>query len=418
MRTTLSLALLAFCTSASAAPWHTIGPRAMGMGGASVALAQGPLASYWNPGALGQLYNTNGLAIPFGLRGEFTGTVLQGANDLNQLISDCNALNANCTQANVNNALTRFGQAGNGALLNGGGGVEIKIGRAVFFAHNFTDIGANPQVDLVNVNVPPGANLVTNNQSKLVLRGGSFTEFGIGYGREIGKTGLSVGANLKGIVGKIGYYALPILTERPGGGSFTKFDKGAKTSFQPALDLGALWDMRESFPILPMRPRWGIVARNVNNPTFAQPDAAKAAGGRSRYSLEGQVRTGVALSPLQFWNITADADLTENLTPVEGFKSRFVGAGTEINVFNRTWINIPLRAGLQKNVAAGQNSGVSYTAGFGLNFLHLVVDIGGMVSSKTTVLQSQGKSEKIPNNFALAGQVAFFFGGEDEGVRN
>src|SRR5687767_8927218 len=126
------LALVSIALSAAPAQalqWHTLGPRAMGMGGAQVGIAQGPLASYYNPAGLAQLYNTTGLEIPVSARGEFTGTTLEGANDLHQLRQDCDDLKANCTLANVDAALAKFGQDGNGVVLDGGVGGNVKLGK-------------------------------------------------------------------------------------------------------------------------------------------------------------------------------------------------------------------------------------------------------------------------------------------------
>jgi hypothetical protein len=103
-------------------------------------------------------------------------------------------------------------------------------------------------------------------------------------------------------------------------------------------------------------------------------------------------------------------DLTRNLTPVSGYASRMMGIGTEINVFNRTWVNIPLRAGLMKNVADA-NSKLSYTAGFGLHFLHCMFDLGGSISSQTTEIKTGDTStaQKVPSNAALSAQLALMF---------
>jgi hypothetical protein len=301
--------------------------------------------------------------------------------------------------------------------VDAGGGFNFKIKKVVLFANNLTYIGATPRVDLVNTGACLGAGCIDQNQSKLTLRGGSFTEIGLGYGQEIFESGIILGANVKGIVGRVGYHDFDVIREDPGSTkAFQKFDRATKTSFQGAVDLGFLWDMRESLPMLPMRPRLGVVARNINNPTFDQPDAAKTAGDRNRFSLHGQTRAGLALSPFKFWHLAADIDVTENLTYVDGFKSRILAAGTEINVFNRSWINIPLRAGLQKNIAS--DSGVTFAGGFGLNFLHVMVDVAGMVSSKTTKIQTEGQNREIPNNVAGALRLAFLFGGKDEGARN
>lgn len=414
MKKTLILgALCALSASAAhAVPWDVLGPRAMGMGGAQVAVAQGPLAAYWNPAGLGQMHNSAGLEAVGGARYEFTGSVLEGANDIHQLKKDCDASLTNCTTDRITAALSRLGQAGNGAMFDWGAGGALKIKKVVVFTNNLGYVGATPQVDLANNT----AGTIANNASKLILRGGHFTEIGLGYAHEIKETGLIVGGNLKGIIGKIGYYALPIVTEDPANGALTKFSNGSKTSFQPGVDLGVLWDIRETVN-LPMRPKLGLVARNINCPTFSQPDTAKAAGERSRYPLHSQVRAGAAISPFKFWHLAADMDLTENLTPIDGYKSRYMSLGTEVNIFNSSWINIPLRAGLQKNLSSA-GSGLAYTGGFGLNFLHVMVDIGAQVSAKQTTLQSEGKSTKVPSNLALAGRVAFLFGGQDEGARD
>ncbi|MBI2362512.1 MAG: hypothetical protein HYV15_03915, partial [Elusimicrobia bacterium] len=124
---------------AGAVPWHNMGPRAMGMGGAQVAVAQGPLASYWNPAGLGQLYNTSGLEIPVGVRAEFTGTFLEGSKDLNEIYNACKASNAAvCTQARARSAITKINNAGSGVMADFGGGMSLKIKRLTVFVNNLT----------------------------------------------------------------------------------------------------------------------------------------------------------------------------------------------------------------------------------------------------------------------------------------
>jgi len=408
----------AAAVSASATPWHVMGPRAMGMGGAYTAIAQGPSAAYWNPAGLGQLYNTWGLEVPAGFRMEFTGAVLQGANDLNDLNKTCSGAGAagDC-QARIDTALSHLGQPNNGAMLDAGGGAQFKFKEFVGFVTPLTYIGVTPRIDMVHNQAGPGANSIADNTSKIVLNGGIFTEFGVGYGHEIKETGLVLGANLKGIVGKVGYASKNIVTDDPGS-DFSNFTDNAKTTLQPGIDLGMLWDMRETWTKLPMRPRFAVVGRNINNPKFKQPDAAIAAGEADKYPIHGQVRAGFALSPLKFWNVAADLDLTDNLTPVAGMRSRMLCLGTEVNIFNSPKFNIPLRVGLQKNVSTKADSALAYTGGFGLNFLHVMFDVAGMVSSKSTTLQSEGGSEKIPNNFGASARFALLFGGEDKGTRN
>ena len=406
---------LAISAPAGAVPWHNMGPRAMGMGGAQVAVAQGPLASYWNPAGLGQLYNTSGLELPVGIRVEFTGTVLEGAKDLNEINNACKSLNAAvCTQARARDALNKINNAGSGVMADFGGGASLKIKRLTVFVNSLTYVGGTPRADFNTTNLLNDPNLLNANQSRIIVRGLNATEIGVGYGREIMETGLVLGANLKGIVGRAGYQEITVSTQTSG---FGKFNDNIKTSFQPAVDLGLLWDMRETFPSLPMRPRFGLVSRNINNPKFKNPDLAVTRGERSKFALNGQTRMGLALSPFKFWHLAMDVDMTDNLTPVDGYKSRYMSLGTELNVFNRPWLNIPLRAGLQKNLS-DTGSGATYTAGVGLNFVHVLVDLAGMVSAKSTSVQSEGKSDKVPNNFGGSARIAFLFGGVDEGSRD
>ena len=126
---------------------------------------------------------------------------------------------------------------------------------------------------------------------------------------------------------------------------------------------------------------------------------------------------GAAITPLHFWNLAADLDLTNNITRVSGVKSRQLGLGTEVNVFNRSWINIPLRFGLARNLSATTNM---ITAGVGINLLHLMIDISGEASPKRIDTQTQGDSTKIPQEFGAAVQISLLFGGseDDRGSRH
>jgi hypothetical protein len=155
----------------------------------------------------------------------------------------------------------------------------------------------------------------------------------------------------------------------------------------------------------------GLTGRNLNNPKFSQPAAAAADGVGGKYAVNPQARLGLAISPLHWWNIAADVDLTRNLTPVDGIASRQLGLGTEVNVFNRTWINIPLRLGMARNLETGTNM---LTAGAGLNFLHLMIDFAGEASGKRIDTQTQGNSTKVPQEFGASVSLSLLFGGSED----
>ena len=253
------------------------------------------------------------------------------------------------------------------------------------------------------------------NQSKLHLDGISATEFGVGYGHELPFVpGVLVGGNLKLISGRVGFTDISVVDTNSGSnGSLKDFKDNSKKSVQPGVDLGALWDMNRTLPFLPMRPRVGITARNINNPKFEQPDATMVAWVTNKLARNGNTRVGSALSPLHFWNISADADLSRNLTALDGVPSRMVGIGTEVNVFNRTWFNLPLRAGLQRNTAV-PGSKTQLTAGFGLNFLHVILDVAAAASPARTTIQTQGQEKKVPTEASVAVQLGILFGGGKE----
>lgn len=403
-----------------AGPWQVLDPRAAGMGGAHVAIAEGPIGSYWNPAGQAQEKNTSGLQLPVMARAEFTGRVIEGANDLNALSAECNTSppGPGCTQGAVDNALTKLNDPSNGLLGDVATGVLFKLGRFTVFINDFVSVGGNPEMDLLKkkanlVDCPNAADCVNKNDSKVVLQGVSMLEFGLSYGQELLVPGLYVGASVKGISGKVGYHEFLIVQEDPGSSSvLSKFDRNSARSFQPSLDVGALVDLGKTLS-LPFRPRAGITARNINNPKFGQPDAAKAAGVTGDFSVNGQVRAGGAISLTNFWHVAADMDLTQNVGPLDGYRSRMFGLGTELNLVNLPAFNLPLRFGIAKNIA-DPDSKLSLTAGIGLNLLHVRLDLGGSWSTEKTTFQSEGAAQTVPQNFSVGGQLALLFGGGED----
>ncbi|OGR88685.1 MAG: hypothetical protein A3J74_02365 [Elusimicrobia bacterium RIFCSPHIGHO2_02_FULL_57_9] len=516
------LAASLLSSSSFATSWSVLGPRPMGMGGAFVALAEGPIAQYWNPAGLAESEGKYGLQVPVGARVEFTGNVLKNANALGDLAGKFNEIEA-AQRSGTPGALdadkvaafykglveiSDLNEPGKGALVDVAGGGNIRVGRYALSVNNFTTVGASPFVDTTNIglgvsagntgvsftgaNVAAPANATnaasaasiagaigasgyaslntltggaiaaggitnaselgnalvnfavsggqtpaqiseaagaiaanagaaapiiqnaasgnpyTNNRTNLTLRGGSFTEVAFGHGRQVFLPGLKLGGNLKLIFGSVGYQKFAVLDNNSDTGDTLKdFRANTASSVQPAVDLGALWHLNQIFPVLPLNPRVGLVARNINNPKFKQPDLATSSG-EGKFPLNGQLRSGAAISPWNFWHVSMDLDLTKNNTPIPGFQSRMWGLGSEVNVFNRSWINIPLRAGLAKNLAE-TSSKMSYTVGFGLNFLHFMLDVGGAVSSHRTTIDSGSSSAKVPSNLSVAAQLGFVF---------
>ena len=389
-----------------ATEWHVLGARAMGMGGAGVAAAEGPVGAYWNPASLGRAQSPSGVQVPADVHMELTGQFLEGANDLHDVIADCNngGVGGLCTDTKVQTALNKLNDPSNGLRADTAMGAHVKIKKLAVFVNNMSYAAGIPQVSFLNNTAATAA----GNNSKVTLKGLNVTEVGAGYGRELPWVpGLFVGADAKLMIGKAGYHDIFLKTDTA---DLNDFLKGAKTSIQPGLDLGALWDIHRTLEFIPFRPRVGITSRNINNPKFSNPDQAKLAGEPSRSSLQGNTRFGAALSPLSWWHVALDADLTRNLTPVGGVASQYVGVGTEVNLGNSQNLNFPLRAGLARNMAQ-KGAKTSITAGFGVHLLHFMADVSGMISPATVQIKSDKATTKIPANLSVALQLGVLFGG-------
>lgn len=249
--------------------------------------------------------------------------------------------------------------------------------------------------------------IFARNQSNITVRGISVSELAVGYGQDCSFLSSSlnklyVGANVKYLYGVVGYLKQSVWEE----GVVTSetvlkdFTKNYKGSNALSLDFGLLYDLKENY-----RFRAGLVGKNINKPEFSQPEAAVLDGLGDKFVLDSQWRTGVAVWPFNWLLISADYDLTENKTVVNGYNSRVFALGTELNILNRSYLNLSLRAGAFKNLAS-QSSPLTYTAGVGLNLLHFVLDLSGAISSETVEIEN-GKS--IPSFAYLMLGIGFNF---------
>lgn len=406
--------LVAAAVPAQAVEWTTMGPRAMGMGGAGVALAQGPLAAYWNPAALGRATeNSYGFAAPVSAHGALTGDAVAGAKDLQNAFNTCPGLTAAACNSQIQKAIGELDNPNNGLRIDGTAGGNIKIGKIDVFANGFLDVGATPLIDKVNTTQAT----IANNTSALIVRGARILELGAGYGHELPfAPGVLVGGDVKymhALVGVGSYGIVSSINNTSKSDIINTLKSNESNSSNVGVDAGALWEVDRTFENAWWSPKVGVTGRNLNNPKFAQPilNTAQGSVGGGRFSVNPTVRMGAAITPLHFWNLAADLDLTNNTTRVDNVKSRQLGLGTEVNVFNRSWINIPLRFGLARNLSASTNM---ITAGVGLNFLHLMVDISGEASPKRIDTQTQGDSTKIPQEFGASVQLSLLFGGSEE----
>jgi hypothetical protein len=409
----LAAAVALLSSPASAIAWNELGAQQFAMGGAGVADAQGPLASYWNPAALGRpSMNSYGLAIPVDAEANLKGPVLAGAKDLSNCISNPST----CTQPQIAQAMGELNHSGEGLNVNAGAAGNLKIGKFTVFLHDFVDAGAQPYVDTVDC-PPPYTSIgcVNNNKSSLIIRGANISELGLAYGHELPWTpGLYIGGALKVMRAEVGYENYSIASNN--GFSVSDIAKNFKNNTQASgnfgVDVGALWDLDKTFNGAFWSPRLGVTGHNLNNPKFDYSAYAHQFG-EQRYAVNPQWRTGLSFSPAHWWHFAADADLTKNITQLDNAPSQSIGVGTEIDIFNRPWINIPLRVGVKHNVA-DSNDGATYTLGTGINLLHLIIDVSGEYANQKVSTQSENGSKSLPDQLGAAVQISFLFGGADE----
>jgi len=229
----------------------------------------------------------------------------------------------------------------------------------------------------------------SDNTTNIRLNGLMLFEVPVTYARELPwVNNLYVGGNVKFMYGTVGFAQFDVFS----GEDLTKslyedYKDNYKTSTTIGVDIGALYDLKESLGL-----RFGMVARNLNYPSFAQPKEAKAVG-LDKYVIEPQVRIGAAYWPLNFITLSADLDVTNNKTVLPGYQSRMFGLGAEVNILNKSWLNLALRGGFMDNLS--ESYGSMFTAGLGLNLFHLQLDFAGAISTKTT---SIGDSQKFPTS--------------------
>lgn len=490
----LPAALLA-ATGAEAREWTVVGPRALGMGGASVAVANDASASYWNPAAYGFFKSKDGgyygdrswsaaLDGGFGIQvhedlgeqldnifqidfGQFDNGVIQASDvsDFMQIIDSLKEFDANDARA----LTVRFN-----------GGLRAQVGRFGIGGYAFSDISAKGDLDLVNISptsattevdvisqfantsnfnngtpVPSGdyyfssdekqdlisqisqmpgwssttaTNFVqavdygisqaqasgetipaeilqltttvaevasvadtggslSNNESQLLFKGMAIFEFPLTYGHPINDD-FAVGANVKYMKARVYNTAVRVFdTDFADALSEAQDDYLDSSNF--GIDLGALYRFGDDL-------RVGLVARNVNSPSFDMKQILP--GDEDSMEESAQVRAGVAWMPLDFITLALDYDLTQNDTTVsDNYKSQNLGGGVELDLLTI----LKLRAGLYKNMAES-DIGAVYTAGFGLNLWVVNLDFGASLSPETTTIDGNDIPKEFTAELALS----------------
>ena len=341
---------------AMALEFVAVGPRAMGMGGAGVAVTTDALATYWNPAGLA-MTQTVDIRIQGGGQVIDRLGISDAVHDLENFdTTDTSAPNL----AKAQDIANRINRSGATVSLNGSAGLYIKghLGEHAF-GLNVSDVATSGGFVSTPVHAaqPGGPGTPISLAGQMALPGFEARQAAFSYAYAFADKTFSIGVTGKIIQGAA-YSGSTTLT---GGTDVSITDNFGKSTLSTAfgIDVGAIY--RPSSWL-----RFGVVAKDINQPTFDAP-------GGGELKLGPQVRGGVAVNPYSSLTLTADVDATANKTFVPGVKSQVLSLGAEQTILSEF---LSFRVGAFKNM---KDSGTPFTptAGLGLRVFALRVDVGG-----------------------------------------
>jgi len=342
---------------AMALEFVAVGPRSMGMGGTGVAVTTDALATYWNPAGLA-MTQTVDIRIQGGGQVIDRLGIADAVHDLEQFTkTDISTAN----QAKAQDIANRINRPGATVSVNGSAGLYFKghFGEHAF-GFNMSDVATGGGFVSTQAGVQltaPGPNQQVNITGTMALLGLEARQVAFSYAYAFSDKTFSFGVTGKIIQGAA-YSGSTTLT---GGTDVSITDNFGKPTLSTAfgIDVGAIY--RPSSWL-----RFGVVAKDINQPTFDAP-------GGGELKLGPQVRGGVAVNPYSSLTLTADVDATSNKTFVPGVKSQVLSLGAEQTIFSEF---MSFRLGAFKNM---KDAGTPFTptAGLGLRIFALRVDVGG-----------------------------------------
>ena len=356
LHTTFLLMASALPLQVSAAEFVMVGPRAMGMGGAGVAVTTNAFATYWNPAGLAMTQTVDIRAQGGGLAQDRLG--------LGDALHDLENFNTSDTSpanlAKAQSIADRVNQPNATISVNGSAGFYIKghLGEHAF-GFNVSDVatGGGFVSTPVGAAQPGGPGTPITVTGQMALRGLEARQLAFSYAYAFSDKTFSIGITAKVIQGA----SYNGSTDLQGGSGVSTTDHFGKPTISTTygIDLGAIY--RPSSLI-----RFAIVAKDINTPTF------DGAGG-GELKLEPQVRTGVAINPYSSLTLTADVDVTSNKTFVPGVKSQLLSFGLEQTILSEF---LSFRVGTFKNMQDASTPFVP-TAGLGIRWFNFRADAGG-----------------------------------------
>jgi hypothetical protein len=172
-------------TGVQAESFKILGSRALGMGGAFVAVAEDSLASYWNPAALAGQRKFD-VEIPVNVKAEFTGGILKDVNTIGDLATqyktiqsaqrDGGKLDVQSVSSLLQTleTLDSLNKPDKGVLVEAHGGFDLRIMRVGIAVNNFTSVGGTAFIDTKNIGL--GSSLTSPNEPGVSFTGLTTTD--------------------------------------------------------------------------------------------------------------------------------------------------------------------------------------------------------------------------------------------------
>ncbi len=341
---------LVFPALCAAVEFVIVGPRAVGMGGAGVAVTTDSLATYWNPAGLAHSQN-----IDIRLQATGQGIDRAGIRDTLEDIDDIDDSDiSSANQNRLQGLLDNLNDASLSALAAVGLYAKGNWGDH-FIGLNVSDVGTGGSFTTTPLTaVVSGSELDINGELQVNFL--EARQLAVSYAYAFWEKKISLGVTGKVIQGAAYNRGVDVDNAED---DFDISDelKDSKTSYEFGIDVGAL-----------IRPvSWlqlGVIGKDLNTPSFNAP------GGGS-FKLRPQVRGGIAFLPFSSTTVTFDADITKNKTLVPGIRSRVLSLGVEQGLFEV----VILRAGVLKNVEDAK-SRFTPTAGLGIRVWAFQFDVG------------------------------------------
>lgn len=402
--------ILLYASTALAYEFQPLGFESIGMGGAGVASASGPMAPYYNPALLTENrhpFEFN-LGVGAALREYNLAEQVDRLNelDLQQMIgtiasnhdapagSNPTAVREGVVQAmgiltdmsEGNNYLavapaialgTQVKHLGVGLYLTSDAGataiirkdhlqliVQDPVDPAKYYAYDpvADTYGDSSQAAFEQSSLQYA---LDHGLTYLHLGGLAVAEVPVSYARKFSLPigAVSVGGSAKLLQADIFESTTAIDTNS--GDVTSEVTDNRTTASSLGIDLGLLFT-----PVLFKNVHVGLVGKNLNSPHFK--------AGAAEYTIDPMFRLGACCSLLHGnMDIAADLDLTKNDTPATG-ASQYLGGGINYHPSSR----VSVRAGIMNNLA-NSHEGTSLTGGIGIGLQQLQIDLAAMASTST-----------------------------------